>query len=1369
MKYSIIWVGVLLFVHTALGAWQDDAWYTDKYFHQKVHFTQSSDEIFIVYQTADNESRQQIQRQFNLTPVQMNSKGTRVIYSINNQDTLILCREIESMQGVGSAYPIISDQNGFKKPVLSNAVTVQFKPAVDYASCRNILTEIGCQVITGHWTPGYFTVRIPAGYSVFQTIRFLNQRDDVLFSEFCIGGFQDWSFTPNDTYFSQQQNLDNTGQVSSCECEPYSDHDIDAKSAWEMTSGDPNIIIALVDTGVQLDHPDLAANILDRGEEDWDFSSEIGVEPVDEDGHGTACAGIIAAVTDNDLGVSGIAFDCKIMPLKVDLDGGFYDQRADAINYAASRVPYFDGMVISNSWVMSSGGTDAVYNAIASAKAAGCVVVFGAGNTDTSPVQPPADSTSCITVSALSPCDERANPISCDGDYLWGSSYGTAVDISAPGVLIRTLGLNSSVVSDFAGTSAACPHVAAAAALILSLAPELTPDEVQSILEQSADDLDLPGWDQYTGYGRMNLWQALLQVNSVVLDQVAYSCEDTAMIDVRDDTAAVQVTVVVTSDQESQGETVILPESSTAGEFSGTIPISSAPPQSGDGIISVLDGGFIEVLYPVTGKSDSAEIDCTFPEISNIITGQIEADALKITWDTNEPCTSEVNYGVAAPLEYTVRTLQLVNHHEIQLTDLDNCTQYLFSVGGQDYAGNRTVDDNAGLYYSVETLGLVAFVNEDMSADPGWIMEGLWAWGVPTGQDGDPTSGYTGENVLGYNLEGPYEDSIQLPFYVTTTPIDCSESADVILSYWQWLAMESSQYDHATVELSVDGGETWHVIWEFSGPTVIPEAWSYTELDISQWAQEQPDVRLRWGMGPSDSSVHHGGWNLDDIQISYTAPCHVPLLAFMGVDVDDEAGNDDGLLSGGEIINLWVTLHNYGTPATNITTTLLSDNPCLSIISPTAAFPDLNTEEQSENSQPYVIQTNSGLVDHDIVNFILGWTSAESMGSTEFNIEAVQPALLLVESYLDDSGGDNDGFLDPGETASLQIKVRNEGRLNASATSADATCNYPQFLTFPTGHAEIGDVPVDDSAWTVSPHFILNAAASTPEDTTVTITFHIIADGYEKQQSMQVNITGSNFGPRFQWNMSEDPGWTVEGSWEWGQPLGQGNDPTSGYTGENVYGYNLAGQYTNNLPETALITNPVNCSHLSEVEVHFMRWLGLESSQYDHASFWISNDSVEWTQIWTYEGPTMTDPDWQLLSYDISQYADHQPAVVLKWVMGPTDGSVTGCGWNLDDVEIWGQYSGSTATPTPFVTPTPATSPTTPPCVHNGDVDGSGTITPNDALQAFEIYLGTFPNPGYEDLCRSDCDGSGETTPADALCIFVHYLSGGCECADDID
>jgi parallel beta-helix repeat protein len=159
-------------------------------------------------------------------------------------------------------------------------------------------------------------------------------------------------------------------------------------------------------------------------------------------------------------------------------------------------------------------------------------------------------------------------------------------------------------------------------------------------------------------------------------------------------------------------------------------------------------------------------------------------------------------------------------------------------------------------------------------------------------------------------------------------------------------------------------------------------------------------------------------------------------------------------------------------------------------------------------------------------------------------------------------------------------------------------------------------------------------------------------------------------------NMDTNPGWTTEGQWAFGFPQGGGGpqsyDPTSGHTGSNVYGYNLAGNYGNSIPEYKLTTSAIDCNLAENVTLGFWRWLGVESSLYDHAKVQVSNNGLTWTDVWSNGTGNLADSSWIYCEYDVSAVADRQETVYIRWCMGTTDISNVYAGWNIDDVCLEG-------------------------------------------------------------------------------------------------
>ncbi len=351
--------------------------------------------------------------------------------------------------------------------------------------------------------------------------------------------------TTNDPLYTRQWHLKNTGSALQGTGTPGAD--ISIENAWTISKGDASIKVAVLDSGVDTTHVELTANLL-PGFDATGFGKEgFPNKRFDEDGHGTACAGIIAAVTDNSFGVAGVAPNCRIIPVRlfyyvdttisgVSLGVQPYSTvqwMADGINWAA-QIAKAD--VMSNSWGVPDilfnllGGPvslvdDAINQAIEGGRdGKGTPMLFSTGNDNSNSLLWPSRLESTIAVTATSMCDERKSPASCDGED-WGGHYGIGLDVGAPGVKITTLDMwgNSGYSSghyatSFNGTSAACPIAAGVVALILSVRPGLSAYGARDVLRLSADkvggyDYSTPTWSgtwsQELGFGRVNAFAAL--------------------------------------------------------------------------------------------------------------------------------------------------------------------------------------------------------------------------------------------------------------------------------------------------------------------------------------------------------------------------------------------------------------------------------------------------------------------------------------------------------------------------------------------------------------------------------------------------------------------------------------------------------------------------------------------------------------------------------------------------------------------------------------------------------------------------------------------------------------------------------------------
>ena len=319
--------------------------------------------------------------------------------------------------------------------------------------------------------------------------------------------------TPNDPGYSQLWGLNNIGQSGG-----KADADIDAPEAWDIQKGNQNLVIGVIDTGVDYNHPDLVGNIWtnpgeiagDRIDNDrngyiddvrgWDFAYNDN-NPMDVRGHGTHVAGTIAGKGNNGVGVTGVAWNAKIMPLKFlnDTGWGYTSDAISAINYATAK----GVKLTNNSW----GGGDysqALSDAINTAGQRGALFIASAGNssrnTDTTPSYPASyNLANIISVASTTRTDGLSS----------FSNYGaTTVDLGAPGSDIYSTLPNSSY-GTYSGTSMASPHVTGAAALLWSQNPTWTAQQIKNRLMSTGDSISALNGKTVSGK-RLNIYNALI-------------------------------------------------------------------------------------------------------------------------------------------------------------------------------------------------------------------------------------------------------------------------------------------------------------------------------------------------------------------------------------------------------------------------------------------------------------------------------------------------------------------------------------------------------------------------------------------------------------------------------------------------------------------------------------------------------------------------------------------------------------------------------------------------------------------------------------------------------------------------------------------
>jgi len=413
-----------------------------------------------------------------------------------------------------------------KKPTLRGQeyvpgeIIVKFKPGTPGRVMADLNSKHGASVIYTSPFAGFKRLRIPRGRTLAQMVGIYKRNPNVGYAE--INYIAHAHMVPNDpSYNPYQWHLDNTEYGG-----------INMESAWDIETGNPDIIVAVIDTGVAYEDytertpiggsgkyrdgaiygqaPDLAQTNFVPG---YDFVNDDS-HPNDDEGHGTHVTGTIAQSTNNAIGTAGVAFNCSIMPIKV-LDSrgsGTHTDIADGIYYAADN-----GAGIINMSLGGSTGSITLENAVTYAYNAGVTIVCSSGNDGSATVgYPAAYDAYCIAVGATR----------YDEAVAYYSNGGSSLDLTAPGGDV-TVDLNMDGYGDgvlqqtfgdtltdwsywfYQGTSMAAPHVSGVAALLISNGAATTPDEVREILQSTAEDKGAAGWDPAYGWGIVDAYAAL--------------------------------------------------------------------------------------------------------------------------------------------------------------------------------------------------------------------------------------------------------------------------------------------------------------------------------------------------------------------------------------------------------------------------------------------------------------------------------------------------------------------------------------------------------------------------------------------------------------------------------------------------------------------------------------------------------------------------------------------------------------------------------------------------------------------------------------------------------------------------------------------
>jgi hypothetical protein len=357
-------------------------------------------------------------------------------------------------------------------PFVADELLIQLRPGVSHAKANKIIKAVGATAAGEIQNIQVKKITVPA-HALEQVKEALSHNPNIEFVEH--NYLASLSVNPNDVKFPAQWHLQK----------------IDAPFGWDIHTGSSGIPIAIIDSGVDPTHPDLADKLLPG----YNFIGD-NTDTQDVHGHGTAVAGSAAAMTNNSIGVAGIAWENPIIPLAVLDPSGWatYYDISQAITYAADN-----SVKVMNISLAGPSSSSTLQNAVNYAWNKGAIIFAAAANENTDTPYYPAACNHVVSVAATTSNDSRAS----------FSNYGEWVDISAPGTSILTTTRGGGYGS-WNGTSFASPISAGLGALVLSLNPALTNDQVIEIIENSADDLGAAGFDPYFGFGRINVFESLV-------------------------------------------------------------------------------------------------------------------------------------------------------------------------------------------------------------------------------------------------------------------------------------------------------------------------------------------------------------------------------------------------------------------------------------------------------------------------------------------------------------------------------------------------------------------------------------------------------------------------------------------------------------------------------------------------------------------------------------------------------------------------------------------------------------------------------------------------------------------------------------------
>ena len=706
------------------------------------------------------------------------------------------------------------------------------------------------------------------------------------------------------------------------------------------------------------------------------------------------------------------------------------------------------------------------------------------------------------------------------------------------------------------------------------------------------------------------------------------------------------------------------------------------------------------------------------PQVTDYSNISADIDTMLFDWDILH-CQSQSNMGTRAsrPQAWAKNILSggAIKHYDTETRD-DDCWCSGASIGPAE--DGRIKPDLCFFYdltyttYSTGSgygeFGGTSGATPSIAGHCGLFLE-MWADGIFGNEVLAPGSGPTGYDVFDNR---PHMTTTKAVMINTANPYEFSgTSADLTRVHQGWGMPDLARLYNMRDKISVideteilqnmesvefsafveEGEPLLKVTMIFADPAGLPSS-SQARINDLSLKVTSPSGTLYWGNnGLLADNVSDPGGSANTVDTVENVFVPEPEAGLWIVEVIASEINEDGHVETPELDADFALVVSGGL-LSNCSSEgrIMLDRTvygCMSDVLVRVVDCDLNTDDGVVETVAVTIASDSEPGGETVVLTETAPETADFRGVIGLDVDdapgvlAVSATDVIVATYID--ADDGAGHTDVEVTAAATLDCVGPVISNVQVVSVGSETAT---ITFNTSEAATGTVRYGLACGVLTESA---TAAGTRTAHTIQLSgldfsthYYFAVDATDAQGNLTTDDNGgacySFSTPNVVYNfpMNTNPGWTTAGQWAFGQPTGGGSynhDPTSGHTGNNVYGYNLSGDYSDNLAATYLTTTALDCVGLTNVQLSFWRWLGVESnSDFDEATIEVSNNGSSWTVIYraTDTGAAVSDSAWVHQEFDISAIADNESTVYIRWGMGPTDGGVTYPGWNIDDVQI---------------------------------------------------------------------------------------------------